>query len=101
MTGRHVGKRNGQSRSVRARRCRLAGLVGSAGAFLAVGLGPSGMGRAADADGLDGIVDPVISSLSSVDPLLGADVSTSVGDFTTSSGWDTVLADLSGVDSAL
>ena len=93
-------KRNRQSRNAKARR-RVVGLGTGAGAVLAFGLGPWGVAPPAHADGLDVILEPIINALSGVDPTLGADVSTLVGDFTTSGGWDSVVADLGGVDSAL
>ncbi|MGA9491102.1 MAG: hypothetical protein WBV80_12765, partial [Mycobacterium sp.] len=77
------------------------GWSSSAGAALAFGLGPLGVMPAAHADGLDVILDPIFNALSSVDPSLGADVSTVLGDVTGSSGWDSVVAGLGGVDSAL
>ena len=78
-------KRNRQSRSAQGRR-RVLGLGTGAGAVLAFGLGPWGVAPAAHADGLDVILDPIINSLSAFDPTLGADLSTLLGDFT-SSGW--------------
>jgi hypothetical protein len=94
-------KRNRQSRNAKARRRRVVGWGTSAGAVVAFGLGPWGVAPPAHADGLEVIVDPIINALSSLDPLLGADVSTVVGDFTTASGWDSWVADLGSVDSAL
>src|SRR5271167_2213729 len=86
-------KRNRQSRNAQARRRRVVGWGTSAGAVVAFGLGPWGVAPAAHADGLDVILDPIINSLSSVDPLLGVDVSTLLGDVSTASGWDSVVAD--------
>ena len=94
-------KRNRQSRNAQARRRRVVGWGTSAGAVVAFGLGPWGVAPAAHADGLEVIVEPIINSLSSVDPPLGVDVSTLLGDFTTSGGWDSWVADLGGVDSVL
>ena len=91
-------KRNRQSGNAKARRRRVVGWGTSAGAVLAFGTGPWGVAPA-HADELDVIVDPIINALSSVDPTLGADVSTLLGDFTTS--WNGVAADFSGVDLAL
>jgi endoglycosylceramidase len=65
---------------VRERR-RVVGLGLTAGAFLAVGTTPWFTAPAANADGLDAILDPIINSLSSVDPTLGADVGTLVSSF--------------------
>src|SRR5947209_19307866 len=98
MAGRRGSKRNRQARTAKARRRRVIGLSSGAGTFLAFGLTPWVGVPAAHADGFDVILDPIIHSLSSVDPLSGADVSTMVGDFTTPSGWDAVVADFSGVD---
>ena len=53
----------------------------------------------AHADGFDVIIDPIINSISSIDPMLGTDLTAALGDFTTSSGWDSVLADFSSLDS--
>ena len=92
-------KRSRRSLHARALRRRVAGLIASAGAFVAFGMTPLPAAPAAHADEFDVIVDPIINALSSVDPALGADVSTLVGDFTTS--WDSAVADFSGVDSAL
>ena len=95
MAGRHGSKRNHPSSKAKARRRRrVIGLGTGAGAVLAFGLGPLGVAPAAHADGLDVILDPIINSLSSVDPTLGADVSAVLGDFTSS--WDSVGADLVG-----
>ncbi len=92
-------KRNRQSRNVKAGRRRVLGLGTGAGAVLAFGMGPLGLAPSAHADVLDVIIDPIINSLSSVDPTLGADVGTLAGDVTGS--WDPLVGGLSGVDSAL
>ena len=94
-------KRNRQSRRAQVGRRRVVGWGTGAGAVLAFGLGPWGVAPAAHADGFDVILEPIINALSGVDPLLGADVSTVVGDVTASGGWDSWVADLGGVDSAL
>src|SRR5690348_16978830 len=74
MAGKHSSKGNRQSRRAKGRRARAIGLSGSAGAFLALGLGPLAHAPAAHADdfGLDSIIDPLISSLTAADPTLGA-----------------------------
>ena len=56
-----------------------------AGAVLAFGMGPLAGAPAANADVLDTILDPIINSLSSVDPALAVDAT----------GW------VAGLDSAL
>lgn len=84
MAGQHSRRRNRKARTARARRGRVVGLGASAGAFLAFGLTPLAGAPAAHADEFDVILDPIISSLASIDPTLGADLSTLVGDFTTS-----------------
>ncbi|MGO9548591.1 MAG: hypothetical protein ACLPRW_03680, partial [Mycobacterium sp.] len=71
----------------------------SAGAVLAFGLGPLAAAPVAHADEFDLIVEPIINSLSSIDPTLGADVGTLAGDLTGS--WDPLVGGLNGVDSAL
>src|ERR1700743_1370061 len=101
MARRHSSKRNQRSSNAKALRRRVAGLIGSAGAFLAFGLTPLAAAPAAHADIEDLFVEPIINSLSSIDPVLGADLSTVVGDVTSSSGWDSVVADFGGVDSVL
>jgi hypothetical protein len=85
MAGRH-SKRNRRSANAKAR--RRAGVIGvgsAAGAALAFGLTPFPNAPVANADVLDSIIDPLISSLSSFDPGLATDAT----------GW------LSGLDSAL
>src|ERR1700679_89081 len=84
MAGQHR-KRNRRSRSAKARRRGAVGLGTGAGAMLAFGMGPLAAAPAANADGLDAILDPIINSLSSIDPTLGVDLT----------GW------VAGLDSAL
>ena len=104
MASRHSAKKNRRSAKAKARRAAL-GLGGSAGAFLAFGLGPMAAAPPAHADGLDVIIDPIINSIlgsvSSFDALLGIAPS-SLGDLalpatdaaaTAPSGWDALLAD--------
>jgi len=69
------------------------------GRWWPLGWGRGGVAPAAHADEIGLILEPIINSLSSVDPTLGADVSTVVGDLTSS--WDSLVAQFGGVDSAL
>ncbi|MGB6209707.1 MAG: hypothetical protein WBF82_22455, partial [Mycobacterium sp.] len=73
-------KRNHRSRNAKARR-RAVGLSTSAGAFLAFGLGPLATAPAAHADGFELIIEPIINSLASVGPTLGADLGALMGSF--------------------
>jgi endoglycosylceramidase len=69
-------------RKARAReRRRVVGLGLTAGAFLAFGRTPLITAPAANADGLDVILDPILNSLSSVDPGLATDVGALVTSF--------------------
>src|SRR5271155_4464229 len=84
MAGRGAAKRNQRSSKAKARRRRRAvGLGGSAGAFLAFGLGPMATAPPAHADGLDVIIDPIInsvlSSVTALDGLGGIDPSAGFG----------------------
>src|SRR3984885_6341636 len=74
MAGQH-SKRNRRSASskARGRRGRVVGIGTTAGAAVAFGLTPWASAPAAHADELDAILDPIISSLSAVDPTLAAD----------------------------
>ena len=92
-------KRNRRPRNAKALRRAVVGLIASASAFLAFGMTPLAMTPSAHADEFDVIVDPIINSISSIDPTLGTDLTAVLGDFTTSSGWDSVLADFSSLDS--
>ena len=80
MASRNSSKRNQRSSKAKARRRRRAvGLGGSAGAFLALGLGPLATAPAAHADPFDVILDPIINSITSalpsaLDPLAGLDL---------------------------
>src|ERR1700722_5259880 len=103
MAGKHSGKKNRQTGKGKARR-RALGLGGSAGAFLAFGLTPlAGLASApqAHADGLDGIIDPILTSMTSFDALLGIDPS-SLGDLAlpatdvatvAPSGWESLFGE--------
>src|SRR6476469_1857565 len=62
-----------QSRKKRVRGCVLC-LGASTGAFFAFGMTPLLTAPPANADGLDVILDPIINSLSALDPTLGADL---------------------------
>ena len=64
---------DGQPRKVRGCR-RVIGLGMAAGAFLAFGMSPLVTAPAANADEFDVILDPIINSLSAIDPTLGADL---------------------------
>jgi endoglycosylceramidase len=55
-------------------RRRVLGLGATAGAFFAFGLTPLATAPAANADELEVILDPIINSLSGIDPTLGADL---------------------------
>jgi hypothetical protein len=83
-----------------APRRSVVGLIASAGALLAFGMTPLAMTPSAHADEFDVIIDPIINAISSIDPTLGTDLTGALGDFTTSSGWDSVLADFSSLDSS-
>ncbi|WP_343576157.1 alkaline phosphatase family protein [Mycobacterium sp.] len=100
MARHNRSKRNRQARTAKDRRRWAVGLSSGAGVFLVFGSTPLAAAPPAHADGFDAIVEPIINALSSVDPVLGANVSTLVGDFTTS--WDNSLAaDFSSVGSVL
>jgi hypothetical protein len=73
MTARKRSQSVGRSRRSKARRhTRLIGLGTSASAFLALGLGPLAAAPAAHADdfGLDNILEPIITSMTNIDPAL-------------------------------
>src|ERR1700761_9202991 len=100
MAGQRSSNQNRRSENTKGRRCRsVVGLIASAGAFLAFGMTSSAVTPSAHADEFDLIVDPIINSISSIDPTLGADLTAALGDFTTSSSGDSVLADFSSLDS--
>src|SRR5271163_3679670 len=105
VASRNSSKRNQRSSKANARRRRRAvGLGGSAGAFLALGLGPLATAPAAHADPFDVILDPIINSITSalpsaLDPLAGLDLaslSSPAADLAGTSGLG-----LSSLDSAL
>jgi len=94
MAGQH-SKRSRRSRNAKVRRRgRMAGFGTTAGAALAFGLTPLATAPAASADGLDVILDPIINSLSSVDPTLGVDLTGWVA------GLDSALAAASSADAS-
>jgi hypothetical protein len=53
---------------------QVIGVSGATGAFVTFSLGPLLNMPLAKADGLDAIVNPIINSLASVDPMLAVDV---------------------------
>ncbi|WP_067974356.1 PGRS repeat-containing protein [Mycolicibacter icosiumassiliensis] len=75
MSRRHTNNQQGARRTKAHRRNRVIGSGGAAGAFVAFGLSPLAAAPPARADELDLMLDPVIDSLSSIDPTLGAQVS--------------------------
>ena len=72
MGARRSSNGKGQLRKAKSRRrARAIGLGGSAGAFLALGLGPLANAPTAHADDfgiLDSILDPIVASLTAADP---------------------------------
>ena len=103
MAGKHSSKGNRQSRRTKGRRARAIGLGGSAGAFLALGLGPLAYAPAAHADdfGLDSIIDPIISSLTAADPTLGASLDSWMSSLDAALGAASTADPTSGLDAAL
>src|SRR5581483_1265902 len=69
-----AAKRSRRPRSAKALRRAAVGLIASAAAFLAFGVIPSAMTPSAHADEFELIVDPIINSISSIDPALGTDL---------------------------
>src|SRR5271155_1003443 len=74
MAGQRCPKRNRRPRNAKALRRAVVGLIASAGAFLAFGMTPSAMTPSAHADEFELIIDPIINSISSIDPTLGTDL---------------------------
>ena len=101
MAGRHSSKRNRRSRRAKARRRRVVGWVPARGRCWRLAWARWAVAPAAHADEFEVILDPIITALSSVDPSLGADVSTLVADFASSGGWDSVVAGWGSLDSVL
>src|ERR1700761_1100422 len=95
MAGQRSSNQNRRSENTKGRRCRsVVGLIASAGAFLAFGMTPSAITPSSHSDEFDLIIDPIINSLSSVDPALAVDMT----------GWlanlDSALAAASSVDAS-
>ena len=74
-------KWNRRTRNAKALRRAVVGFIASAGAFLAFSMTPLAMTPSAHADEFDLIVDPIINSISSIDPTLGTDLTAVLGDF--------------------
>ena len=101
MAGKHNAKGNRQSRKAKGRRrSRAIGLGGSAGAFLALGLGPLANAPAAHADDF-GIIDTIIGSLSSADPALGSGLDGWLASLDSALGAASTVDPTSGLDAAL
>jgi endoglycosylceramidase len=82
MARRRIIEVDRQPRKAPAReRRRIVGVGLTAGAFLAFGMTPLITAPAADADGLDVILDPIINSLSSIDPAMATDLGALVTSF--------------------
>ena len=79
---------------------RAIGLGGSAGAFLALGLGPLANAPAAHADDF-GILDTIIGSLSSADPALGSGLDGWLASLDSALGAASAVDPTSGVDAAV
>ncbi|MGH3563145.1 MAG: PGRS repeat-containing protein, partial [Mycobacterium sp.] len=96
-------KRNHRLRNAKARR-RVIGLSTTAGAFLAFGMTPLAAAPAAHADDfgiLDNIFDPILNSLSNIDPTLDTDLSAiGLGSFDPALAGDHAAAVASVVDPA-
>src|ERR1700743_1079966 len=106
MAGRHSSKGNRRSGKSKARR-RAVGWGGSAGGFLAFGLGPLAVAPGAHADPLTDLIDlliePAIAASSGISPTEFFDPSVldaALSELSPPTGWDTVLTDLSGVGSS-
>lgn len=94
------GGRHGASRARRGP-ARVAGMGTAAGAVLAFGLTPLAAAPAANADFLDTVLDPIINSLSSVDPTLGADLGALATSVDPSFTVENAAAAATGADSSL
>ena len=81
-------------RNAKALRRAVVGLIASVGAFLAFGMTPLAMMPSAHADEFELIVDPIIDSLSSVDPTLAVDMTGWLAnlDSALAAAWDAVDA---------
>ncbi len=103
MGGYRGSKSHQRTRSAKLKirsRGRAAGVGMAVGAFLAFGLTPLASAAVANADGLELILDPILNSLSGVDPTLGADVSTLMASFDPAFAGDAATAAGSATDSA-
>ena len=78
----------------------VVGATSAVGAFLAFGMAPLATAPVAQADEFDVILDPIIDSLSSIDPTLGADLSTLVGSFDPTFAGDSATSVDSVLDAA-
>src|ERR1700744_5310207 len=67
-------QRNRRRRNTKGLRRAVSGLIASAGAFVAFGMTPLAMTPSAHADEFELIVDPIVNSISSIDPTLGTDL---------------------------
>ncbi|MFZ0907375.1 MAG: hypothetical protein WAN71_26590, partial [Mycobacterium sp.] len=102
MAGQRSSKKNQSAKAKARRRRRAFGLGGSAGAFLAFGLGPLAGAPTAKADIFDDILDLAVgsaasSAITAVNPTDFLDPGVLSGlltDLSTPSGWDTLLTDL-------
>src|ERR1700761_7803950 len=95
MPARKRSQSVGRSRGPRPpRRTRVVGLGPSAGAFLALGLGPLAAAPTAHADefGLDNILEPILTSMTNLDPAL------SVGLDHWAASLDSALSSFAAVD---
>src|SRR5581483_3816647 len=105
MSRQHSSK--GNRRSANRRRARAAGLGGSAGAFLALGLGPLAGAPTAKADLFDDILDLAVgsaatSAVTAVNPTDFLDpgvLSGLLGDLSSPAGWGTLFNDLGNASS--
>jgi endoglycosylceramidase len=91
MTRRSVNRDRHMRRSGRGRR-RVVGAGTAAGAFLAFGMTPLTPAPAANADFEDVILDPILNSLSSVDPALATDLTSLVASVDPSFSADTAVS---------
>src|SRR5689334_17130341 len=108
MAGQRSSKNTQSGKAAKARRRRRAiGLSGSAGAFLALGLGPLAGAPSAKADVFDDILDAVIGSAASsavtavnpTDFLDPAVLSSALSDLGSPAGWEALFNDLGNASS--
>ena len=81
MARQRNNKRNHPSRNAKGRCRRVVGFSTGAGAFLTFGLTALTDAPSAQADELDLIFEPIINSLASIDPTLGADLASMAASF--------------------